>query len=222
MPARTAAEARRGAAYGYYAGSLALFALGLMAKPMVVTLPCVLLLLDGWPLGRWTGKAATAVSLVVEKIPYFALAAVSAALTVHAQFREGAVRPLTEFGMGTRIINALVSYGRYLDKLAWPRKLSVIYPYDFDLPAREAVWAGVDRGGVRAGVYGWKRRPYWLVGWLWYLGTLVPVIGIVQVGGQAMADRYSYIPSIGVFIVVAWALADVVEGRRRRGSWRWA
>ncbi len=196
-------------------------ALSLMAKPMLVTLPCLLLVLDWWPLRR-----ARAVSdwgrLAVEKLPLFVLVSASAAVTLHAQAAGGAVKHREEgFTPAARVENAAVSYAAYLAKTAWPANLSVHYPhpvYDFDatatlLPAK-AAGAALLLAAVTAGAVALRRRAaYLLVGWLWYLGTLVPVIGLVQVGGQAMADRYTYLPQVGLLIAACWGVADLARAR---------
>jgi protein O-mannosyl-transferase len=203
---------------GRYATTIALFALGLMAKPMVVTLPFVLLLLDFWPLGR-AGTSdrplldpAKVRGLVTEKIPFLALAVVSSAITVVVQHREGAVGDLETFPVGRRIVNALVSYGTYLVETFWPTRLAAIYPYPSSVAVGWALGSLVVLVAVTAMVlYGARRYRYLPVGWFWYLGTLVPVIGLVQVGIQSMtADRYSYVPLIGVFILLAWGLPDLL------------
>jgi tetratricopeptide (TPR) repeat protein len=201
-------------AQGWFYGALGLFALGLLAKPMLVTLPCLLLLLDAWPLGRLAPDFSNFFQLLGEKIPFFVFSAVSCAMTLYAQARSGAVRPLAEIPLTLRVNNALVSCVRYIDKLVWPRNLSAVYRYHRDLPPLAGAGAALLLGlaGV-LGVYWWNQRRYWAVGWLWFVGTLVPVIGIVQVGSQAMADRYSYLPSIGLFIAVCWLAADWVENR---------
>jgi tetratricopeptide (TPR) repeat protein len=210
------------AAYARYArapnaGSYVLVAvcltLGLMAKPMLVTLPCVLLLLDYWPLRRaepGTGKSIG--WLVVEKLPLFALAAGASVLTWNAQQAGGAIESLESYPLGSRIENALVSYVRYIGMAIWPSGLAVFYPHP---GSKLQVWQVVGAGAllivITAGTIALRRRaPYFLVGWLWYGGTLVPVIGLVQVGQQALADRYTYIPLIGVFITVAWSFGDLL------------
>jgi protein O-mannosyl-transferase len=205
----------------FYALSLLFFALGLMAKPMVVTLPCVLLLLDGWPLGRLgTGAPRAYAQLVLEKTPFFLLAAGSSILTVMAQNRNGAVASLKIVSLDTRILNGLVCYLRYAEKLFWPANLSVIYPLAFKLPVLEVGLALVFLAGFSAAVIVFhKSRPWALVGWLWYVGTLFPVIGFVQVGGQAMADRFSYIPSIGLLLMVCWAVEELSRPWRARRAW---
>jgi Flp pilus assembly protein TadD len=216
-------------AVGRYGLTLALFALGLMAKPMLVTLPFVLLLLDVWPLGRSTGKTdgpspgpsfidrRAALRLVTEKVPFFALTLISSVVTFLAQQRAGAVAELHEHPLGARVANALLSYVGYLGKTFWPAGLAVMYPFPRS-PSPWWVWgsllmlAGVTGVVVRAA----SRSPYLAVGWLWYLGTLVPVIGLVQVGSQSMADRYTYVPLIGVFIMLAWGMPDLLARWRHR------
>ncbi len=192
----------------YYVLSLLFFALALMAKPMVVTLPFVLLLLDGWPLGRWEFGAAFSRRLIVEKIPFFLLAAADSVVTFLIQHRSGAVKTLTVFPFSARLANVPFAYVRYLGKNIWPTGLAVYYP------ARPLGW--MEAGGAMCLLAAvsvlvgrrWRRQPYLAVGWFWFLGMLVPVIGLVQVGTQAMADRYSYLPSIGLWIMAAWAVRD--------------
>jgi protein O-mannosyl-transferase len=205
------------------------FAAGLMAKPMLVTLPFVLLLLDYWPLGRIPGPGcqASAVArplseevkagssplstifrLALGKWPFFILTAISCTVTFLVQRKE-AVATLQDHSIGIRLSNALVSYLRYLLKTFWPADLALIYP----LPNSFPLWQAAASAAVLAAIsmFVWLRRrrnPYLWVGWLWFLGTLVPVIGLVQVGAQAMADRYTYIPLIGIFIAVAFGARD--------------
>ncbi len=199
-------------------------ALGLLSKPMVVTFPFTLLLLDFWPLGRLrTGEPASPMRgwwpLVREKLPLFALSAASCVLTVLAQAGGRAVSAEDVLPVGDRIANALWSYVAYLGQAAWPAGLAAVYPHPAftvaGFPAWKAIAAAVVLAAVSAVVV-WqrRRRPYLLFGWLWYLGTLVPVIGLVQVGLQARADRYTYVPLIGIFVAVAWLAADVAERSR--------
>ena len=217
-----------------YAWVAITLALGLMAKSMLVTWPFVMLLLDYWPLGRLAdpiGKehqrsashreAATGIgSLVWEKLPLFALVAASAVVTSVAQSYAGAVQTFTEVPFVLRLSNLLVSYAKYLLLAFWPNDLAVFYPF------REAVipaWQIIGAALLLIGITGFcffqrKIRPYLIVGWLWFLGTLVPVIGLVQVGAQTMADRYFYVPSIGLFIALVFGLADIAE-RRRVAPW---
>jgi tetratricopeptide (TPR) repeat protein len=202
---------------------LLFFTFGLLAKPMLVTLPFVLLLLDYWPLGRLqmgqTIRSAhlkvqkSSVSgLVREKIPLFALVTVSCYVTFFAQQHGGAVKSFGALPLDIRIANALVSYMRYIGKMIWPHELAVYYPYFGIQPAWHVVGAGLFLVGLSVLLISTVRRyPYLAVGWLWYLGTLVPVIGLIQVGGQSMADRYTYIPLIGLFILIAWGGAGLLE-----------
>jgi len=209
------------AAYGRYArqpslGRYALVALamtlGLMAKPMVVTLPFVLLLLDVWPLERlrleagWTRRLGR---LAIEKLPLFGLSLAMSVITLH--YQKTSVVPLDIVPWYLRLANAAVSYAGYIGKTLLPRHLAAFYP----LPADIAAWKAAAAAALVAAVTGlalWKARraPWLLAGWLWVLGTLVPVIGLVQVGRQAMADRYMYIPSIGLFLALCWGLAALV------------
>ncbi len=210
-------------------GAVALaFAASLLSKPMWVTLPFLLLLLDWWPLGRVAGGPPAGAgggaaplpwaALVREKVPLLALAAISSAVTVAAQHRGGSVTGL-DLGVAARLGNAAVSYLRYVGKTAWPSALSVFYPHPRDgLPAWLMVAAGALLLGATAAVLARARRAPWLaVGWCAFLGTLVPVIGLVQVGTQAMADRYTYLPSLGLFVAAAWG-THRVAGTWRRGA----
>ncbi len=209
---------------GRYLLILACFSLGLMVKPMLVTLPFVLLLVDYWPLGRldFTGRAATAASsapgpgvslqrLVREKAPLFGLAALFCLIALYAQRTVGAFWSLKTLPFTTRLANALTAYVGYIGKLFWPAHLAVAYPYPAHNPPLMPVLvaAGFLAALTFLALRQARRRPYLLMGWLWYLGTLVPVIGLVQVGRQAMADRYTYVPYIGLFIAVVWGLAEL-------------
>jgi tetratricopeptide (TPR) repeat protein len=197
-------------------------ALGLMAKPMLVTWPFVMLLLDYWPLGRFDitsrGEVATKLwPLLREKLPLFALVAASAVVTSVAQSHGGGVRTFTEFPIAVRLSNALVSYAKYLLLSFWPNDLAVFYPFPkAAIPAWQIIGAASLLIGVTAFCFFQSRKHSGalIVGWLWFLGTLVPVIGLVQVGAQTMADRYFYIPSIGLFIALVFGLADIAETRR--------
>ncbi len=212
------------------AGSFALcvgaFALGLLAKPMLVTLPFVLLLLDWWPLGRLAPSARASAGgrplfwrPLLEKIPLLALSAASSVVTWLVQERVRAAWTLEALPPATRLANALGAYFTYLRKAAWPADLAVFYPLaPAGPPARETALLAALFVAVCVAVVALRRRgPYAPVGWFWYLGTLVPVIGLLQVGRQAMADRYTYLPLTGLFIVVAWSLPDLVP-RRHRGA----
>jgi tetratricopeptide (TPR) repeat protein len=200
-----------------YAGVLLLYALGLAAKPMLVTLPCVLLLLDYWPLGRWRpGKHLPSLQqrslqrLVVEKLPFFLLAGASSALTVSAQ--AGVMKSMKTWPLWVRLGNAAEAYVRYLAKWLWPRDLSIFYPHPGRGISIVAIVGCCAVLVIITALVLWqgRRRPYLPVGWFWYVGTLVPVIGIVQVGLQAMADRYAYLPSIGLSLMLVWGAGDRV------------
>jgi Flp pilus assembly protein TadD len=189
-----------------------LFALGLMAKPMLVTLPVTLLLLDVWPLRR----ISVAPSLR-EKVPLFALAIASSVVTYIVQQQAGAVKELAALPIGRRVANALVAYVGYVGKTLWPTNLAAIYPYPESIPrwqpaAAVAALAVLSLLALRVR----RDHPYVLVGWLWYLVTLIPVIGLIQVGSQPMADRYTYVPLIGLFIIAAWGIGHLVSGTRVR------
>ncbi len=200
-----------------YLTVVVLFALGLMAKPMLVTLPCVLLLLDYWPLGR---RSIPPGQLVVEKLPLLALSAASCAATALAQ--GTAVVQLDFIPFGSRIANALVSYVAYVGQLFYPAGLAVFYPHPrSSLPLWQTAGALLLLIGICIAVLVEKRRrPYLLVGWFWYVGMLVPVIGLVQVGQQARADRYTYLPQIGLLIALAWAAKHALASWPYR-AWAW-
>ncbi len=192
-----------------YLTALLLFVLGLLCKPMLVTWPFVLLLLDYWPLRRETVGVRR---LVLEKLPFLAFTIASAAMTVHAQGSSGAIQSLEKLPLALRLSNACVSVVKYLAKTFWPTDLAFHYPHP-----KESLGAATIAGAVAlivivsaAAILLRKRARYFPVGWYFFLGTLVPVIGIVQVGGQAMADRYTYIPLTGVFVVIAWGAVDLV------------
>ena len=220
----------------FYLLALTCFALGLMSKPMLVTVPCVLLLLDYWPLRRWEDhspqpdgngadhasritfhvsrsplpSAAWAGRLVLEKLPFFALAAGDCILTASAQ--QAAMVSTAGLGIAQRFAHALLSYVHYIGALFVPRGMAVYYPYEKAPPASEVLLAGMVLALVTMLVIRLaSRRRYPVTGWLWFLGMLVPVIGLVQVGDQAWADRYTYLPSIGLFIAVVWGLSDLTE-----------
>lgn len=208
-----------------YLLTLSAFVLGLMSKPMLVTLPFTLFLLDYWPLGRFSsiregssllsGQKNVFTPLIIEKIPFIAFSFASSLVTIYVQYKGGAVSSLDTVPFFSRIINALAAYVGYMGKMFWPLHLAVIYP----LPSTESIMKGVSAGLVLAvlsfaTVRLARKHPYLLMGWLWYLGTLVPVIGLVQVGRQSMADRYTYVPLIGLFIMIAWG-APIIMGQDR-------
>ncbi len=200
----------------------ACFALGLMAKPMLVTLPLLLLLLDFWPLKRigWpSGKAPgqrSMVGVVMEKMPLVILSALSCSITVIAQRQAAAVVPFERYSLGVRLANALTSYGGYFIKMMIPRHLSVFYPM-VTVDATGLLLSIVSIAAMTVLSFAALRKmPYIFVGWMWYVITLLPVIGILQVGSQAMADRYTYIPYIGLFILFTWGICGFL-GTYRRG-----
>ena len=218
----------------YYGLSLLFFALGLMSKAMVVTAPFVLLLLDFWPLRRlklsWFEVQGSMFDvrcseprfsplwpLLREKIPFLVLAVFSSAITFWTQKQVGAMKMLEHFSFGHRSANALLSYVRYIGKLIWPVDLAVLYPHQQHLPAWQvgaaaALILALSIGALRL----WRARPYVTVGWFWFVGTLVPAIGLVQVGEQAMADRFTYIPSIGLIVLMVWWVSDIGSRGRYR------
>jgi len=204
------------------------FTLGLMSKPMLVTLPFVLLLLDYWPLRRLkfgqergdneiseknTTRRPEVFRLVLEKIPLFLLTAGLSIVTFIAQKSSGGMNYGANFTFSTRLTNAMVSYLEYLEKMIWPRGLSILYPHPVNaLPVWQGILCGIALVGITIiSIRLIRKAPYFAVGWFWYLGTLLPVIGIVQFGGQAMADRYTYIPLIGIFIIVAWGVPELIS-----------
>jgi Flp pilus assembly protein TadD len=231
-----------------YLAVAALFVLGLASKPSVITLPFVLLLLDFWPLQRiepWRERSSQSRQrkkrqaegltsetrfsfaqepfsrLVLEKLPLLALCVGSAVLTIVAQ-RAVAIQSLERFPLGIRLENAICAYAVYLWEAFWPTRLAVYYPHAGDSLAAWQVGAAA-AFLVAASVLVWRQRltrPYLVTGWLWYLGIMVPVIGLVQVGDQARADRYAYIPLIGIFVIVVWSAADWADGKRIGFRWR--
>jgi len=195
------------------------FALGLLAKPMLVTLPFVLLLLDYWPLGRLRHPTTpSAFRLVLEKVPFFVLSGVGIYLSASSVEGLGTVIPMELRPMELRVANALVSYVSYIGKMIWPQGLAIHYPYPDMVPTWKATCAGLFLVLVSLVVFpAIKRKPYLSVGWLWFLGTLVPVTGLVQVGlWPAMADRWAYVPLIGLFIMIAWGVCDLVARWSRK------
>ncbi len=200
---------------GRYLIVIVMFSLGLMSKPMLVTLPFVLLLFDWWPLRRLNSKQ-TARRLILEKIPLFVLAGASSVVTYLVQHSGGAVLSLVLVPLKYRIENSLISYVAYILSFLWPANLNIYYPYSIDFEAWQ--WLGgaaVLFGGTAIALMVARRRPYVTVGWLWYVGTLVLVIGLIQVGIQPRADRYSYIPMIGISIMLAWGAAETID------RWPW-
>jgi tetratricopeptide (TPR) repeat protein len=237
------------AAYGWYARApnwrkyavlVALFACSLASKPMLVTLPAVLLLLDYWPLGRvegWTSALdkfqvpqARASRLVLEKLPLFLLSAASAFITLVAQETGGTLQSVQAFPLGVRLETSISAYALYFGKTFWPFSFALYYPNPFDpfLNQRATaadyllVWLGMALL-VAMSLLAWRQRqerPYLFIGWLWYLGTLVPVLGLVKVGGQLMADRYAYVPQIGLFVALVGTLSDRARAWNVGMRWR--
>ncbi|MFZ5447511.1 MAG: tetratricopeptide repeat protein [Thermodesulfobacteriota bacterium] len=214
-----------------YLAVLLCFGLGLMSKPMLVTLPFVLLLLDYWPLGRWQLNGATGANpvanrvsrtdrkvplsrLILEKVPLLVLVVMFGLISFHAQKVSGAVTSVENFPIAARLSNALIAYVSYMGMMIWPAHLGVYYPLiEEDITFGSALGAGLILLFLSSAII-WqaRRRLYLPVGWLWYLGTLVPVIGLVQIGNQALADRYTYVPLIGLFLIIAYGLSDLVAG----------
>ena len=192
-----------------YLLTLLLFVLGLMSKPMLVTLPFVLLLMDYGFLERLKTRHDLK-SLVVEKLPFFALSAISSYITILAQKSEGAIQSLEFLPFQTRLLNVVVSYAKYIVSLFYPVNSSVWYPYDENLPVWQIAGSMVLLLVITA-LCIWQIRPrkYLLTGWLWFLGTLIPVIGLVQVGSQPIADRYTYVPYFGLFIMLVWGINEL-------------
>jgi tetratricopeptide (TPR) repeat protein len=206
--------------WAWYTFSLGLFIIGLMCKPMLVTLPFILLLLDWWPLNRF-GKGCNVWHLLREKIPFAVLSAGSAAITFYAQDKGGAIAETSVTALPIRLANAFVSYQWYLLKTFWPVNLGPYYPYQADMPLWPGVISGILILAITVAVLSKMRRaPYLVTGWLWYIGMLVPVIGIVQVGAQTKADRYTYLPLIGIFLMVTWGMAEFLKNwRYRKVTW---
>lgn len=208
-----------------YLPVLGLFALGLMTKPMLVTLPLVMLLLDFWPLrrlclhrgdvpgtaaGSRAGAGAVMARLALEKLPLFALAAASSVITFVAHERLSVLHSVGTYPLDARLANALVSYARYIGKTVWPSNLAFFYPHPGSWPAAQVLGAGLLIIVISMLAVRWAiQHPYLIVGWFWFLGTLVPVIGLIQASDQAMADRFVYVPVIGLFIAAVWGLKDL-------------
>lgn len=209
----------------HYFLALFFFILGLMAKPMLVTLPIVMLLLDIWPLERYRHKgihrvhqiSCTVNVLIKEKIPFIFFALLSCFITIYAQHKGGSVSSLAQIPFHLRIENALIAYITYIGKTFWPHDLAILYPFPSTIP----IWQSTISLSVLfflsvAAIWSVRSYPYVAVGWFWFIITLVPVIGLVQVGTQSMADRYTYLPLIGIFIIIAWGGSDLTKGMRHR------
>jgi protein O-mannosyl-transferase len=209
-----------------YALSLCCFVLGLMSKSMVVTLPLILLLMDVWPLGRLRngrqepglrGFLSMTIPLIKEKIPFFAGSLVTGVIAIYAQHRGGATKSLEAVPFLLRLENAVVSYASYLMKTLWPRDLGVFYPMPTSFPLWQVIGSLMTLLLITLVVFrAGRRHPFLVVGWLWFIITLLPVIGLVQVGSQSMADRYTYLPSIGLFIMAAWGIPLLTKSLPQR------
>lgn len=192
---------------GRYLLAAAAFALGLMSKPMLVTLPVLLLMIDYWPLSRW--REARWSRLIVEKLPLLAMSLASGIVTMVAQNRGQAVASFTDCPFSIRLANSVLSYAQYLVKMVWPRNLVIDCAYVWNPPVWQIIAAVVGLAGITAvAVAARRRKGYLLFGWVWYVLTLLPVIGLLQVGDQSMADRYTYIPLVGVFVMISWGATE--------------
>jgi tetratricopeptide (TPR) repeat protein len=206
-----------------YGWVLIFFILGLMSKPMLITLPFTLLLLDYWPFCRFQYAGSLRSFLralwpyIYEKLPFFGMAAAAAIVTYMAQKYGGGLDSFTPYPLSDRIANALISYGVYIWKMIWPQNLSFFYPFPDKLPSWHIIAAALALGlFTTLAIKSRKNRPYIIVGWLWYLGTLVPVIGLVKIGDFAMGDRYTYVPLIGLFIIISWGVPDLLQKWRSK------
>jgi tetratricopeptide (TPR) repeat protein len=214
----------RRSATGRYALVAGLFACGLMSKPQVITLPFLLLLWDYWPLKRYAaaagGQIARAWALLLEKAPLFVMSLISAVVTMQAQKAGGAIHSAIIYPFHLRLENAIVSYLRYLGKAFWPTQLSPLYPHPLDLLRFwQVIASAVFLFVVTTLVIRNRHHGYLVTGWFWFLGALVPMIGLVQVGEQAMADRYAYLPFVGLFVMVCWGVSEWAETRELSAAW---
>ncbi len=210
-----------------YIISLLTFLLGLMSKSMLVTIPIIMLLLDYWPLNRYRyndrqGLQQTLLTLsthIKEKIPFFVFSLLSAFITIYAQYKGGAMASLTSFSFRLRSENALITYLKYIEKIIWPHDLAILYPFPSSIPAWQVICSLLILLTISiTAIRNWREYPYIAAGWFWFLITLAPVIGIIQVGGQSMADRYTYIPATGLFIIVAWGASDLTKRLKHQES----
>jgi hypothetical protein len=204
-----------------YIFSLLCFVLGLMSKPMLVTLPIIMLLLDFWPLNRYCNVGerqgfrqlfGKIITFIKEKSLFFLCSATSAIVTVYVQNTSGAIKSFDVIPFGNRVENALIAYVKYIGKTFWPLDLAVLYPYPLTFPLWQSIGSLLILLVISsATILARRRHPYLVVGWFWFLVTLLPVIGLIQVGTQSMADRYSYIPIIGLFIMVTWGVSNLLK-----------
>jgi tetratricopeptide (TPR) repeat protein len=204
-----------------YTSLFLVYGLSIMTKPLVVTLPLVLLLLDYWPLGRlnWgrhaAEKSVPLSRLLMEKAPLLAMSAILSLITIAAQQKAGALNPIEAISLNNRVANTFISYAKYVSKTIWPNRLAAFYPYNYAILSKTLsavcilLFVAISAISIHIG----RRRKYAAVGWLWYVGTLIPMIGLVQVGDQAMADRYMYIPMVGLLVIVSWAVRDLILNR---------
>ncbi|HME57004.1 MAG TPA: tetratricopeptide repeat protein, partial [Terracidiphilus sp.] len=212
------------------------YALGLMGKSQIITFPCLLLLWDYWPLQRMFASSEASASgtapgtavfpargfswLLWEKLPLFALSAADAAFTMRAHRASGALNPLVSYTLSTRLQNAVISYARYIGKALWPSRLTILYPYSpSSIRGWQVLASLILLIVVSALVIKWRHRRYLLVGWFWFLGTLLPMIGVIYINDQAMADRYAYLPFVGLFIMICWGVADWAGERHLSPAW---
>ncbi|MBF0568996.1 MAG: tetratricopeptide repeat protein [Nitrospirae bacterium] len=197
-----------------YAAALGLFALSLMSKPMAVTLPFTLLLIDYWPLGRFQSGRRPVLKSIIEKLPFFVFSIASGIVTILVQQREGAIVPLDGLPMSGRLVNAITSYWGYIEKTIYPVGFAVFYPHTDVFSESEVAIKGLSLLVITVAAFLLRKRaPYILMGWLWYVVTLVPVIQVIQVGGASMADRYAYVPLIGLYIILCFVVAGLIESR---------
>ncbi|MEE8349746.1 MAG: tetratricopeptide repeat protein [Acidobacteriota bacterium] len=207
----------------HYVGMMGFLILGLMSKQMLVTLPCVLILLDYWPLKRlgdnWMEFQQRLPRLLLEKLPLFGVVVGAGLLTLTAAHSDGALPGLERLSLGARLTNTPLAYALYLKQLVWPLDLAIFYPHQGNTLSPLFALMIVVLVGISIGVWWGRQSRYLVVGWLWYLGTLVPVIGLIQVGGQSMADRHTYIPAIGIFIMLIWGAAELRQTLRLRTLW---
>jgi len=215
---------------GSYILTIIFFALGLMSKPMLVTLPFLLILLDFWPLGRFRFEQpacpggfenrSRSVHILIEKIPFFMLSTLAGVVTFLAHQKLGIIPSINEMSIADRITNALVSYANYIKKMIWPSKLAVLYPLPETFLWWEIAGAFVLLTAISLlAIRNMRQRPYLMVGWMWYLGALVPVIGLLQAGSQAMADRFVYVPFIGLYIMIVWGFSELMARRPYKKIW---
>lgn len=203
----------------FYVFALFCMVLGLMAKPMLVTIPLVMVCIDFWPLNRFRceqGQFRSQVTmLIMEKLPFFACSLLSGLITVYAQQKGGAVITLDAIPLGLRTQNAITAYVQYIVKTMWPNDLALFYPFPLSVPLWQVIASLFFLVLISVTAYRTRHHyPYIMAGWFWYLITLLPVIGFIQVGGQSMADRYTYIPTTGLFIIAAWGIPELTRGLR--------